>query len=183
MKYVFNFPSIKILVFIFILGLSHTSFSQKSPFQETFRVLESNLIDYFETKLSSEIDTTSSNGKSALFAVIQLVKTKTEMINKDLKKGHIFSYLDSYNNSALISIVYCVLVFEELDLKFVEQFLEVMIDNEMIDQEEKKCILSAIIAYNVDEKRIKDFSQKEEITNEFNLYLTTILGFFKGCNF
>lgn len=180
MNYIIKLASICILVSIFVFGINHNIFAQKSSFEETFKVLESSLIDYFETQLSFEIDTISSNGKTALFAELQLVKTKTEMIKTDLRNGDIYSSLDSTNTSALVSIVYCMLVFKELDFIFVERFLNKMISNEMLDQGEKICILGALKEYKVDKMRIKDFSQKEN-TNEFQLYLSTILGFFKGC--
>jgi len=175
MKYIYIFSS------IFILCVNQISFAQKPAFDETFKVLENSLVVYHENQLVSEIDTLQSSGKNALYAEIQLVKTKVELIKTNLNKSDMYSSLKSPNSYVVVSLVYCMLVFEELDFNFVESFLNNMTSNKILDQDEKGCVLDAFNEYKVDRTSIKDFSSTEN-SSDLQLYFSTILGFFKGCN-
>ncbi|HET8861595.1 hypothetical protein [Marivirga sp.] len=180
MKYIFKFSIIKILALIFLISVNQTTFAQNASFEEAFKVLESSLTVYFDAQLSSEIDTTSSSGRNALYAEKQLVKAKIELIKSDLEKGDVYLSLDSPNSAVLVSLVYSMLVFEELDLKFVEQFLNAMFNKKMLNQDDKRCIIGALEEYKVAQTSFKDFSKKEN-ANEIQLYFSSISGFFKGC--
>ncbi|WP_340153584.1 hypothetical protein [uncultured Marivirga sp.] len=176
-----NLACIMILAGVCFFGTTHKIVAQKSPFDETLKVFETSLMVFFESKLFLEIHTSTASGKTALYAELQLVKMKAEFIRTDLTKGDLYSTLKSSKNSAIISLTYGLLVFDQLDFKFADYFLNKMTNREMLDQKEKSCILATLKEHKVDEKRIGDFS-KTDRSKDLQLYFSKLLGFFTGCN-